>query len=192
VTVGPSTATVQTTQVLPWTGTTTVTGYTTTTVTSYTGTQTSTSTIVVSTTVTISPSSTPSTVQTTQVLTSTGTTTVTGYATTTVTSYTSTQTSASTRVVYTTVIKSGAVAGASSPMAFLGFISLLGVTFGHRIVAGKGRRIMRIRSLYLGFRFRGSNGSAVPDGSVQPDHWRCSIQTEYSLTLGRKLLGLVR
>jgi len=53
VTMGPSTSTVETTQVLTSTGTTMVTGYTTTTVTSYTGTETSTSTSVVYTTVTI-------------------------------------------------------------------------------------------------------------------------------------------
>ncbi len=145
VTLAPSTSTsiVQTMQPLTATGATTVTGYTTTTVTSYTGTQTSTSTIVVPTTVTIGPST--STVQTTQVLTSTGITTVTGYATTTLTSYTATSTSTSTGVVYTTVT-SLASAGASSPLACLGLISLLAVTVGHRATAGKGRRIPRSRS----------------------------------------------
>jgi hypothetical protein len=116
----------------------------TTTVTSYTSTLTSMSTIVVPTTVTLAPLA--STVQTTQVQTSTGTTTVTGYATTTVTSYTGTQTSTSTTVVYTTVTKSEAGAAASSPLAYLGFLSLLAVTVGPRITGGKRRTIRHVAS----------------------------------------------
>jgi hypothetical protein len=149
VTIGPSTSTqmVQTTQVLTSTGTTTVTGYTTTTLTSYTGTQTSTSMVVVPTTVTLGPSTMTTTVQTTQVLTSTGTATATGYTTTTVSSYTATTTSTGTSVVYTTVTKSGAgAAGASSPVAYLGFISLLAVTVGRRVTARRGWKIPRPRS----------------------------------------------
>ena len=159
VIVGPSTmtATAQTTQVLTSTGTTTVTGYTTTTVTSYIGTSTSTSTIVVPTTVAVAFStSTPivqttevlpatSTVQIMQVLTSTGTTTVTGYTTTTVTSYTGTSTSTSTSVVYTTVA-SLAGSAASSPLAYLGFISLLAIAAGQRAVAGRSRKIPHMPS----------------------------------------------
>jgi hypothetical protein len=160
VTVSPSasTSTVQTTQALTSTGTTTVTSYTTTTVTSYTGTQTSTSTIVVPTTVTVGPSTlTPtvqttqaplstSTVQITQVVTSTGTKTVTSYRTTTVTSYTGTSTSTSTSVVYTT-LTTLASAAASSPLAYLGFVSLFAVTVGQKVTARKGRRIRRLASL---------------------------------------------
>jgi hypothetical protein len=160
VTVGPSasTSTVQTTQALTSTGTKTVTSYTTTTVTSYTGTQTSTSTIVVPTTVTVSPPTlTPtvqttqappstSTVQITQVVSSTGTKTVTSYRTTTVTSYTGTFTSTSTSVVYTT-LTTLASAAASSPLAYLGFVSLFAVTIGQKVTAGKRRRIRRVASL---------------------------------------------
>jgi C1A family cysteine protease len=113
----------------------------TTTVTSYTGTQTSTSMIVLPTTVTVGPST--STVQTTQALTSTGTTTVTSYTTATVTSYTGTQTSTSTSLVYTTVT-SLASADASSPLTYIGFLSVLAVTVGHRGVASKSRRIRRL------------------------------------------------
>jgi hypothetical protein len=181
VTVGAlgSTATVQTTRVLGSTGTKTVTGYTTTTVTSYTGTQTSTSTIVVPTTVTVSRSTlTPtvqttqalsttspqttqvpgstSTVQVTQVLSSTGTKTVTSYVTTTVTSYTGTSTSTSTSVVYTTLTNL-AGAAASSPLAYLGFVSLFAVTVGQRVTTGKGRRVRQVASrlgLFTAFSLR--------------------------------------
>ncbi len=115
----------------------------TTTVTSYTGTETSTSTIVVPATVTLLPSAATLTVQTTQVLTSTGTTTVTGYTTKTQTSYTGTSTS--TNTVYTTVT-SLASAGASSPLTYLGFVSLLAVAVGHRVTASRGRRIPKMQS----------------------------------------------
>ena len=110
------TSTVQSTQYL--------TSILTTTVTSYTSTWTSTSTIPTVTTVVLLPSTVTSTIQSTQFLTST--------ATTTVTSYTATTTSTSTSVVYTTVTASPggagpAGAGASSPLAYLGFISVLAV-----------------------------------------------------------------
>jgi len=111
-----------------------------TTVTSYTGTQTVTSTIPTVTTVVLLPSTVTSTVESTQYLIST--------ATTTVTSYTATTTSTSTSVVYTTVTATpgGAGAGASSsPLVYLGFLSLLAVTLG-RVTAGKGRRIQKARS----------------------------------------------
>jgi len=136
VTTGPSamTSTVQTTQFVTSTGTMTVTGYRTTTVTSYVGTVTSTSTVVVPASVTTGPSASTLTVQTTQVLTSTGTTTMTGHTTRTVTSYTGTETSTSTSVVYTTVT-SLASAGTSSPLVYIGFLSLLGVTVGRRVTA---------------------------------------------------------
>ncbi len=111
-----------------------VTSILTTTLTSYTGTETSTSTIVIPTTVTIGPST--STVQTTQALTSTGTTTVTSYTTTTMTHYASTQTSTSTNVVYTTVTILASI-GASNPIIYLGFVSLLTVTVGRRVSTGK-------------------------------------------------------
>jgi len=141
VTVGPSTSTstVETTKVLTSTGTITETSYTTRTVTSYTGTQISTSTIPAVTTVVLVPLTTTSTVQNTQFLTST--------ATTTVTSYTATTTSTSTSVVYTTVTQAGAGAGPSSSLAYLSFISLLAITLGDRIAAGKGWRIPKVRSL---------------------------------------------
>jgi subtilisin family serine protease len=116
----------------------------TTTVTSYTGTQTTTSTIVVPATVTLAPSTSTSTVEITQVLTSTGISTVTGYTTRTVTSYTGTETSTSTRVIYMTVT-SLASAGASSPLIYLGFMSLLVVTVGHRVTVGKVRRVPKPR-----------------------------------------------
>jgi hypothetical protein len=147
VTVSPSTSTstVQTTQLLTSTGTQTVTDYTTTTITSYTGTQTSTSTVVVATTVTLSPSASTSRVQTTQALTSTGTKTVTSYRTTTVTSYTGTSTSTSTSVVYTT-LTTIARSAASSPLAYLGFVSLFAVTVGQKVTAGKGRRARHVAS----------------------------------------------
>lgn len=120
-----------------------LTSIVTTTVTSYTGTETLTSTVVVPTTVTAGLST--SIVETTQVLTSSGTSTVTGYTTTTVTGYTGTETWTSTSMVYTTVtILAGAVA--SSPLAYLGFLSLFAVTVGGRVTAGKGRRIRRVAS----------------------------------------------
>jgi len=127
------TSTVQSTQLL--------TSILTTTVTSYTGTETSTSTTVVPTTIVLVPSTVTSTVQSTQYLTS--------ILTTTVTSYTATTTSTSTSVVYTTVTATpgGAGAGASNPLAYLGFISLLAITVGDRIAAGKGWRIPKVRSL---------------------------------------------
>jgi hypothetical protein len=118
-------------------------GTTTATVTSYTSTLTSMSTIIVPTTVTLAPLA--STVQTTQVQTSTGTTTVTGYTTMIVTSYTGTQTGTSTTVVYTTVTKSGAGGAAPSPLAFLGFLSLLAVTVGHGVTASNGWKVARSR-----------------------------------------------
>jgi hypothetical protein len=142
VTVGPSTSTITTTQVVTSTGTTTVTGYTTAMVTSYTGTTTSTSTIPTVTTVVLVPLTVTSTAQSTQYLTST--------TTTTVTSYTATTTSTSTSVVYTTVTATpgGSSSGASSsPVAYLGFISLLALTVGHEATAGKGRKILKVRSL---------------------------------------------
>ena len=116
------------------------------TVTSYTGTQASTSTIVVPTTVTVGLSTMTTTVQTTQVLSSTGSTTVAGYTTTTLTSYTATTTSTSTSVVYTTVTKAGASAPTSSPLAFLGFLSLLAITVGHTFTGRKSRRIPKTGS----------------------------------------------
>ena len=152
VTLAPLASTVQTTQVQTSTGTTTVTGYTTTTVTSYTGTETSMSTIVVPVTVTLAPLA--STVQTTQVQTSTGTTTVTGYTTTTVTSYTTTTTSIGTSVVYTTVSKSAAaVALISSPLIYVGFLSLLGVAVAHRGTARKASRIPEIALSFVQMMF---------------------------------------
>jgi hypothetical protein len=112
----------------------------TTTVTSYTSTSTSTNTIPTVTTVVLVPYSVTSTEQSTQYLTS--------ILTTTVTSYTSTTTSTSTSVVYTTVTVSpgGAGAVASSPLAYLGLVSLLAVTVGRRATAGKGRRIRHVTS----------------------------------------------
>ena len=126
------TSTVQSTQYL--------TSILTTTVTSYTSTWTSTSTIPTVTTVVLLPSTVTSTIQGTQYLTS--------ILTTTVTSYTSTTTSTSTSMVYTTVTASpgGAGAGESSPLAYLGFISLLAVTVGHRVTAGKSWRVRRVIS----------------------------------------------
>jgi len=146
VTLAPSvaTSTVQTTQVVTSTGTTAITDYTTTTLTSYTGTERSTSTIVVPTTVTLAPSAAASTVQIKQVQMSTGTTTETKYTTVTTTSYTGTETSTSTSVIYTTATRL-ASAGASNPLTYLGFLSLLAVTLS-RVKAGKGRRIQEARS----------------------------------------------
>jgi len=110
------TSTVQSTQLL--------TSILTTTVTSYTSTETLTSTIPTVTTVVLLLSTVTSTTQGTQYLTS--------ILTTTVTNYTATTTSTSTSVVYTTVTASPggagpAGAGASSPLAYLGFISVLAV-----------------------------------------------------------------
>jgi cellobiose-specific phosphotransferase system component IIC len=99
---------------------------------------------VVPTTVTLAPLAATSTAQVMQVQTSTGTTTETKYTTITTTSYTGTLTSTSTRVVYTTATRL-ASAGASNPLTYLGFLSLLAVTLG-RITAGKGRRIQKARS----------------------------------------------
>ncbi len=108
----------------------------TTTVTSYTGTEALTSTVVVPTTVTLAPSAATSTARTTQVQTSTGTTTETKYTTVATTVYTGTLTSTSTRVVYTTVTRL-ASAGVSSPLTYLGFISLLAFTIGHKVAAAR-------------------------------------------------------
>ena len=147
--VSTSTVVVPTTIVLvPFTVTSTaestqyLTSTRTTTVTSYTGTETS--TIPTVTTVALLPQTMTSTVQSTQSLTST--------TTRTVTSYTATTTSTSTSVVYTTVAASpgGAGAGASSPLAYIGFISLLAITLGDRVTAGKRWRIPKVRSLMEG------------------------------------------
>jgi hypothetical protein len=105
-----------------------VTGYTTATVTSYTDTETATSTVPAVTTVVLVPQTVTATVQGTQFLTST--------TATTVTSYTDTSTSTITSLVYTTVTASGG-GGASSPLAYIGFLSLLAVTIVHRVAAGK-------------------------------------------------------
>jgi M6 family metalloprotease-like protein len=125
------TSTVQSTQYL--------TSVLTTTVTSYTSTTTSTSTIP--TTVALVPLTATSTIQNIEFVTS--------VLTTTETSYTATTTSTSTSVVYTTVTVSpgGAGAGASSPLAYLGFLSLLAVAVGRRVTAGKGLRIPKVRSV---------------------------------------------
>lgn len=133
----PATSTGQTIQVLTATGTTTVTGYRTMTFTSYTGTQTFTSTIMIPATGTTGPPALTSIGQTTKVLTSTGTTTVTSYTTTTLTSYTGTRTMTSTNVVTKP-------AAASTHLAFLGFLSLFGVTVGQMATVGsKGWRIRK-------------------------------------------------
>lgn len=133
------TSTTQNTQYLTLVGTTTVT--------SYSDTSTLTSTVVVPTTVTVGPSTSTTTVQTTQVLTSTGSTTMTAHTTTTSTSYTATTTSTSTVVVYTTVTTLQAMAGgASSPFAYIGFLSLLAVTVGHGATAWKPWRVPKVRS----------------------------------------------
>jgi hypothetical protein len=71
---------------------------------------------------------------------------VTGFTTTTVTSYTDTMTSTSTSVVYTTATTLGAGVAASSPLAYLGFLSLLAVTFCQRATAGKDWRTLNARS----------------------------------------------
>jgi len=127
----PANTTTQVTQVVTATGTMNVTRYMTTTVTSYTGTQTLTSTIVVPTTVTVASLATTTTLQTTQLLTVTSSTQVTSYTTRTITRYTATTTSTSTVVAYKTVANSAAEAnGASSSLAFLGFLSLLSLAVG--------------------------------------------------------------
>jgi len=127
-----ATSTVQSVQYLTSTATTTVTGYT--------DTQVVTSTIPTVTTVVLLPSTATSTIGSTQYLTSTSTTTV--------TNYTNTSTSTSTSVVYTTVTVSqgGAGADASSPLAYLGFISLLAITAGHKVTAGRSWRTSRSSS----------------------------------------------
>ena len=161
VTVGPSisTSTLQTTQFLTSTGTTTVTAYTTARLTSYVGTQTSTSTIVVPATVTAAGSASTLTVQTTQVLTTTGTTTVTAYTTTRPSSYTATTTSTSTSVVYTTVSKMGAAAAVtSSPLTYVGLLSLLGVAVAHRCTARKAWRIPEIALTFVQMMFSAREG----------------------------------
>jgi thermitase len=124
------TSTVQSTQFF--------TSFVTTTVTSYTSTQSSTSTIIVPTTVVLVPYALTSTVQSTQYETSFGTTAV--------TSHTSTTTSTSTTMVYTTVTELATGAAASSPLTYLGFLSLLALTVGHTVTADKGWRIPRSRS----------------------------------------------
>jgi hypothetical protein len=127
-----ATSTEQSTQYLTSTATTSVT--------SYTDTQVATSTIPTVTTVVLLPSTATSTVESTQYLTSASTTTV--------TNYTTTLTSTSTSVVYTTVTVSqgGAGADASSPLAYLGFISLLAITASHRVTAGRSWRTPRSSS----------------------------------------------
>ena len=120
-----------------------VTSVLTTTVTSYTGTQALTSTVVVPTTVTLAPLAATSSVQARQVQTSTDTTTETKYTTVTTTVYTGTLTSTSTRVVYTTVTRL-ASAGVSSPLAYLGFMSLLALTLG-RGMAEKSWVVPKVR-----------------------------------------------
>jgi hypothetical protein len=113
----------------------------TTTVTSHTGTETSTSTVVVPTTVVLLPSTATSTIESIQYLTSTSTTTV--------TNYTNTSTSTGTSVVYTTVTVSqgGAGADASSPLAYLGFMSVLAIMASHGVTAGRSWRRLQDRHL---------------------------------------------
>ena len=123
-----TTATAQSTEYL--------TSMVTTTVTSYTSTLTS--TVPTVTTVGLVPLTVGSTVQSTEYQTST--------AISTVTSYTSTTTSTSTSVVYTTVTEFQADAGASNPLAYLGFISLLAVAVGDRVTAGNRWSIPKVRS----------------------------------------------
>jgi hypothetical protein len=96
-----------------------------------------TSTSTIPTSVALVPLTVTSTVQSTQLLTST--------LTTTATSYTATQTSTSTSVIYATVTELGTGAVASSPLTYLGFLSLLALTVGHT-VTDKGWRIPRSRS----------------------------------------------
>jgi hypothetical protein len=127
------TSTAQSTQFL--------TSTTATTVTNYTSTETSTSTILVPTTIVLVPLTATSTIESIQYLTSTSTTTV--------TNYTNTSTSTSTSVVYTTVTVSqgGAGADASSPLAYLGFMSVLAIMASHGVTAGRSWRIPRYRHL---------------------------------------------
>jgi hypothetical protein len=130
------TSTVQSTQYL--------TSILTTTVTNYTSTWTSTSTIPTVTTVVLLLSTVTSTTQGTQYLTS--------ILTTTVTNYTSTTTSTSTSVVYTTVTASPggagpAGAGASSSMAYPAFITVLAIMIGHRVTAGRPKRVPKVRAV---------------------------------------------
>jgi len=112
-----------------------------TTVTNYTSTETSTSTILVPTTIVLVPLTATSTIESTQYLTSTSTTTV--------TNYTNTTTSTSTSVVYTTVTVSqgGAGADASSPLAYLGFMSVLAIMASHGVTAGRSWRRLQDRHL---------------------------------------------
>lgn len=118
-----------------------LTSTTATTVTNYTSTKTSTSTILIPTTIVLVPLTATSTIGSTQYLTSTSTTTV--------TNYTNTSTSTSTSVVYTTVTLSqgGAGANASTPLAYLGFVSVLAIMASHGVTAGKSWRIPRYRHL---------------------------------------------
>ena len=113
----------------------------TTTVTNYTDTQVATSTIPTVTTVVLLPSTATSTIESTQYLTSTSTTTV--------TNYTDTSTSTSTSVVYTTVTVSqgGAGADASSPLAYLGFMSVVAIMASHGVTTGRSWRIPRYHHL---------------------------------------------
>jgi len=133
-----ATSTEQSTQYLTSTATKTVT--------IYTDTQTVTSTIPTVTTVVLLPSTVTSTIQATQYLTS--------ILTTTVTNYTSTTTSTSTSVVYTTVTTSPggagpAGAGASSSTAYPAFITVLAITIGHRVTAGRPKRVPKARAVSL-------------------------------------------
>jgi len=121
-----------------------ITRYTTTTVTSYTSTSTSTSTIPTVITVVLVPLTITSTDQGTQFLTS--------VVTTTVTNYTSTTTSTSTSVVYTTVTASPggagpAGAGASSSMAYPALTTVLAIMIGHRVTAGRPKRVPKVRAV---------------------------------------------
>jgi subtilase family serine protease len=113
-------------------------GTTTTTTTTYTTTSTSTSTIPSATTVVLVPLTTTSTVQNTQYLTS--------ILTTTVTSYTTTSTMTSTMLVYTTTTSLAGM-DAPSPLAYIGFMSLLAFTVGWSVAHGKGLSIPKVRSL---------------------------------------------
>jgi hypothetical protein len=69
--------------------------------------------------------------------------------TTTVTSYTATTTPTTTSVVYTVTASPGRAGAAASwsPLAYIGFISLLAITVGHRLTASKGRKILTVRSV---------------------------------------------
>jgi len=116
----------------------------TTTMTTYTGTQTFTSTIVVPTTVVLVPFTTTSTALSTEFQSSTEITTV--------TSYTATSASISTNVAYTTVTTL-ANAGASNPVAYLGFLSLLAVTVA-TVSTRKEQRVQKVRSVIESRRLR--------------------------------------